>query len=195
MMVCTPRLISANSRSPEISSVERVVDQEELEHPLLVLLHLGCAGAHHHALGHVHGAGGLELGHLLHFDQAHPADGDRLHLGMRAEDGDVDSDLLGGIQDQRPLGDGDAHAVDLEGDLVGGDGHQATMTRSFRKGHACSLMCCSNSSRKYLMQLRGNQVEASPRGQNERPSMLLPISSSKSASPAFPSPSSIRVST
>src|SRR5207302_9923974 len=42
------------------------------------------------------------------------------------------------------------------------------------------------------MTLRGNQVEASPSGQKERPSMLYPMSRSRSTSVALASPASKR---
>src|SRR5207249_7190099 len=175
-------------------AVERMVDQEELEHALLVLVHLLGSGFDDHALGHVDGTGRLQLGHLLDLDQAHAADGDGRHLGMRAKDGDVDADLLGGVEDERPLGHGHRLTVDGERDLVGlHRGHYATASCTvFLKGQPFSEMCSWNSSRKCLMTLRGNQVEASPRGQKERPSMLYPMSSSRSTSPGFASPASKR---
>src|SRR5207248_2682440 len=175
-------------------AVERMVDQEELEHALLVFVHLLGGGLDHHAFGDVDGAGRLQLRHLLDFDQAHAADGDRRHLGMRAEDRDVDADLLGGVEDERPLGHGHRLTVDGERDLVGlHRGHQATAScTDFLKGQPFSEMCSWNSSRKNLITLRGNQVEASPRGQNERPSMLYPMSRSKSTSVALASPASKR---
>src|ERR1700736_553818 len=155
-------------------AVEWMVDQQELEHALLVLVDLLGGGLDRHALSHVDGAGRLQLRHLLDFDQAHAADGHRRHLRMRAEDWDVDADLLGGVEDQGALRYRHRLAVDGERDLVGlYRRHQATASTSdFLNGQPFSEMCSWNSSRKNLITLRGNQVEASPRGQNERPSML-----------------------
>src|SRR5207253_588119 len=175
-------------------AVQGVVDQEELEHAFLVFVHLVGGGLDHHAFSDVDGAGRLQLRHLLDLDQAHPADRDRRHLGMRAEDRDVDADRLGGVEDQGALRHRDRLAVDRERDLVGlHGGHYATASCTvFLKGQPFSEMCSWNSSRKCLMTLRGNQVEASPRGQKERPSMLYPMSSSRSTSPGFASPASKR---
>src|SRR5205823_8563131 len=83
-------------------------------------------------------------------------------------------------------------AVDGECDLFGlHRRHQATASwTDFLKGQPFSEMCSWNSSRKNLITLRGNQVEASPSGQKERPSMLYPMSSSRSMSPGLASPAS-----
>src|SRR6202023_3021942 len=85
-------------------------------------------------------------------------------------------------------------AVGGQCDLVGlHRGHYATSSWTvFLKGQPFSEMCSWNSSRKYLMTLRGNQVEASPSGQKDRPSMLYPMSSSRSMSPGLASPASKR---
>ena len=151
-----------------------MVDQQQPEHVFLVLADLLGGGLDHHAVGDIHRARWLQLRHLLDLDQAHPADRDRRHLRMRAEDRDVDADLLGGVEDERPLGHGHRLTVDGERDLVGlHRGHQATASwTDFLKGQPFSAMCSWNSLRKNLITLRGNQVEASPSGQNERPSML-----------------------
>src|SRR5205807_402626 len=85
-------------------------------------------------------------------------------------------------------------AVEGEVDLVGlHRRHYATASCAvFLKGQPFSETCSRNSSRKYLMTLRGNQVEASPSGQKERPSMLYPMSRSRSTSVALASPASKR---
>src|SRR5579864_2626279 len=155
-------------------AIEWMVDQQELQHAPLVLLRLLGPGPDDHAVRDVDRAGRLELRHLLHFHQAHPADGHRRHLRMRAEDRNVDARRLGGVQDQGALGDDHLLAIDRDGDGVGLNGsHYATASSTgFLKGQPFSEMCCWNSSRKYLITLRGNQVEASPSGQNDRPSML-----------------------
>src|SRR5439155_22987245 len=175
-------------------AVEGVVDEEKLEHPLLVLADLFCRRLDDHALGDVDGAGRLQLRHLLDFDQAHAADRHGRHLRVRAENRDVDVDRLGGVENQRSLGHGDGLPVDRQRDLVGlHRGHQATASCAvLLKGHPFCETCSRNSSRKNLMTLRGNQVEASPSGQKERPSMLYPMSRSRSTSVAFASPASKR---
>ena len=120
-----------------------MVDQQKLEDALLVLVDLLGGRLDHHAVGDVDGTGWLQLGHLLHLDEAHPADGDRRHFRMGAEDGDVDANLLGGVEDEGPLGHRHRLAVDSECDLVGLHRcHQATASCiDFLKGQPFSEMC------------------------------------------------------
>ena len=101
-------------------AVERVVEQDELEHRLLALGSAGRARVHLHAVAGGHRAGGLELGHALDLDQAHAAGADgRTEARLVAEDRDLDPGRRRGQHERRALGHGQLAAVDLERD--GGD--------------------------------------------------------------------------
>jgi hypothetical protein len=109
-------------------AVERVVDEQELEHALLRLHGGRGAGFHGHAIGALDHARGLEGGAPagVDVDDAHAAHADRPHPGVVAEPGDVDAVALGGIDHQLALGGGDSAAVDGDGDgrrRVGHVGH------------------------------------------------------------------------
>ncbi len=99
-------------------AVQRVVDQEEFQHPVLGLLDAGGGGVDHLAVGHAHearrGQGGPSGSHDL--DQAHAAHADWLHAGVVTEARDVHPG---------PFGRGDDHLalVGLDGAAVEGDGH------------------------------------------------------------------------
>ena len=93
-------------------AVERMVDQQELHHPLARLLDHRRVGADHHVVADRHGAGGDRLGRALHLDQAHAAiAGDRQPLVI-AEARDLDAGLLAGLQDGDPVLDLDLDSVD-----------------------------------------------------------------------------------
>ena len=105
-------------------AVERMVDEEELEHPVLRLLDLLRGGVDHHAVGHGHVAGRLQRGaaRARHLDQTHAAHAHRLHAGVVAEARDERPGLLGrGDQELAGRG-GDLPAVDGEGDRGAGVG-------------------------------------------------------------------------
>ena len=101
-------------------AVERVVEQDELEHRLLALGGRLRARVHLHAVARGHRAGGLQLRHALDLDEAHAAGADgRAEPGLVTEDRDLDARLGGGQHERRALGHGQLAAVDLERD--GGD--------------------------------------------------------------------------
>ena len=101
-------------------AVERVVDEQELHHPLARLLHHGRVGVDD--LGgavlvggkvvDAHGAGGDRLGAALHLDQAHAAvAGDRQALVV-AEARDLDAGLLAGLDQRDAVLDLHGRAID-----------------------------------------------------------------------------------
>ena len=82
-------------------AIERMIDQQELHHPLLRLDRLWRFGVNHHAVGRRHRAGGDRLWRFLDLDQTHPAvAGDREALVV-AEMRDLDPGVLAGLQDRR----------------------------------------------------------------------------------------------
>src|SRR5690606_8423840 len=198
-------------------AVERVVDEEELDHPVLRLVGdgRGVLGGHDHARGGLQRAGSLRLGHRAQvalpvrggdLDQALAAGTGRLEQRVVAEPRDLDADLLGRPDDQRALGDLDLDAVDRDGDellvhLGGGRRHRAptsenTAEASYGKSSRAGVWVpASNSERKYLMPLWIGTAEASPRAQKERPAMFADTSSSRSMSVGRPLPSSRRCMT
>jgi hypothetical protein len=98
-------------------AVERVVDEQELDHGLLRLLDAVGLRVDDHAVLHRGRAAGLQLGDALDLDQAHAAGADgRAELGLVAEDRDLDVAVLGGIDEHRVLGRADLDPVDREGD-------------------------------------------------------------------------------
>ena len=56
-------------------AIQRMIGQQELEHPLARLLHHFRIGVDHHAFGHRQRAADLQLRSLLHLHQAHAAGG------------------------------------------------------------------------------------------------------------------------
>ncbi len=118
-------------------AVERVVEQDELEHRLLSLGGRLRARVHLHAVAGGHRAGGLQLRHALDLDEAHAAGADgRAEPRLVTEDRDLDARLGGGQHERRALGHGQLPAVDLERDRgdVGGAhaGEAATSGRRLR---------------------------------------------------------------
>ena len=97
-------------------AVQRVVDEQELHHAALGAVHHlgGVLGLDDHARGDGLRARGLGLGHEAQFagfavghadlDEALAARGDGLQQRVVAETGDADARLLGGPDDQGPLG-------------------------------------------------------------------------------------------
>ena len=97
-------------------TVERVVGQQELQHPVLRLLDLLRGGVDHHPVGHRDEAGRLQRGAAgaVHLDQAHAAHAHRLHARVVAEARDVGPGPLGrGDQQLARLG---RHGAPVEGD-------------------------------------------------------------------------------
>ena len=115
-------------------AVERVVHEEELEHPLLRLLGDRRVGRHGHPVGALDHAGRLEGGAAagVDLDDAHAAHAHRLHPRVVAEARDVDAAALGGVDDQLALGGLDGLAVDGDADRGrrGGVGHEGSPTET-----------------------------------------------------------------
>ncbi len=102
-------------------AVERVVDEQELEHPVLGLLDRRGGGVDLLAVGHGDEARrrqGRSPG-AHHLDQAHAAHADRLHAGVVAEAGDVDAGPFRGRDDHLAFVGLDGAAVELDGHLLG----------------------------------------------------------------------------
>lgn len=101
-------------------AVQRVVDEQELHHPLLGLLRDGRGDLrlHDHAVGARDGAGRHRLALALDLDDALPASAGRVEERVVAEARDLDAQQLGGADDQGALGHADLDAVDRERDEV-----------------------------------------------------------------------------
>ena len=85
-------------------AVERMVDEQELDHRLLGVLHALGLRVHDHPVLDRCRASGLKLGYALDLDQAHAACADRVaELGLVAEDGDLDVAELGRVDQHRVL--------------------------------------------------------------------------------------------
>ena len=103
-------------------AVERVVDQEELEHRVLALAGAVGVRVHDHAVGDRRGAGGLQLGHALDLDQAHAAGADgRAQARLVAEHRHLDAGLGRRLDQRHALGHGHLAVVDGQRDGVGLD--------------------------------------------------------------------------
>src|SRR3989475_403657 len=190
-------------------AVERVVDQQELHHPVLGLLGGRRIGPHLHAVGDRGGAGGQRLGRFLDLDQAHAAVGGDRELAVIAEVRHVDAELVGRVHHRGALRHLDRPAVDLDFH------HQAASamwfarvvawrastrphlgsTTSLGTRHLLCSMWCTNSARKCLMKLFTGSAAASPSAQIVRPAMLSETSSSSARSSIRPKPFSMRCTT
>ena len=81
-------------------AVERVVDEQQLEHAVLGLARRVGLRVHDHAVGDDGGARDLQAAHALDLDQAHPAHADRLHALVVAEARDVGAVVLRDLDEQ-----------------------------------------------------------------------------------------------
>ena len=97
-------------------AVERVIDQEELEHAGARLDDLGRPRAHHHALGAHRRARRLQLRHLLDLDDADAAGAVDADAGVIAVIRDGDAVFDGRLQDGLAFFDRDRPAVYRERD-------------------------------------------------------------------------------
>ena len=95
-------------------AVQRVVDEQELEHALARLMHGRRVGPDHHVVGRRHRARRDGLGRLLHLDQAHPAVAGDVEARVVTEDGDLPPCGLAGLQHRRARRDLDLLSVDRE---------------------------------------------------------------------------------
>ena len=95
-------------------AIERVIDQQELHHPLLCLDRLGRVGENDHAVGCRHCARRDRLWRFLHLHETHPAiSGDREPL-MVAKVGNLDPRMFAGLQDRVAGRHLDVAAVDRQ---------------------------------------------------------------------------------
>ena len=98
-------------------AIERMVREQELDHVLARAMHLLGVGLDDHAFGRDQRAGGLQLGHLFHFDQAHAAGRLQRKAGVIAEGGDFDPLRLGRFDDERAGRRGDLPPVERKCDV------------------------------------------------------------------------------
>src|SRR5262249_26831008 len=107
-------------------AVQRMVDQQELDHSLLGGLDSLGGGVHHHPVLDRRRAASLQLGYALDFHQAHAAGADWVaELWLVTEDRNLDIAVLGGVDEHAVFRCADLATVDREGDhLRLGPGHQ-----------------------------------------------------------------------
>ena len=98
-------------------AVERVIDEQELEHAGPAFDRLGIVGAHDHALGHRRRARRLQLRHLLDLHEADAARRVDAETGVVTVVGNLDSGLDGGLEHGGALGDGDLATIDGQRDF------------------------------------------------------------------------------
>ena len=95
-----------------------VVVQQQFDDVTAGLADVGRVGLDLHALPHQLAAGGHVEAHLLDLDHAHAAGALQAQVGVVAEPGDADPELLAGLHDGRAFGDRKGRAVDGEGDFL-----------------------------------------------------------------------------
>ena len=100
-------------------AVQRVVDEQELDHRALGVVHALRLRVDDHAVADRRGAAGLQLRDALDLHQAHAARADGLaELGLVTEDGDLGVAVrVRGVDQDHPLGRVDLATVEGEGDL------------------------------------------------------------------------------
>ncbi len=99
-------------------AVERVVDEQELEHRLLRLARLVTHGRDDHAVAHAGRTRCLQLRHSLDLDEAHAARADgRPDARLVAEHGNLDADLSCGLDKAGASGDDNLATVDHQRDV------------------------------------------------------------------------------
>ena len=117
-------------------TVQRVINQKELQDTVLCLFDLGRDSIHDHAFRHRDGTGGLDLVHLLDFDQAHSACPRRTQPWMVTEVRNIRSSLECRRDNQCPLRHRDCPPVDAE--IYHLDGWQCRGVALCR----CDCRCC-----------------------------------------------------
>ena len=95
-------------------TVGAVLGQDQPQVGLARLPHPGGVGPDDHALQHLRVAGGDQAVHTLNLHHTHAAGGDLVDLFQKAQMGNGDAGLPGGIQDGRALWSGQRPVVDLE---------------------------------------------------------------------------------
>ena len=99
-------------------AVERVVQQQELDHGATRLPCFDAVGAHHHAVLHLLHAGRQRLRRARHVHQTHAALSRRAQSRVPAVARDDDADPLGRMQDRGALGYRDLGAIDRDVDQL-----------------------------------------------------------------------------
>ncbi len=102
-----------------------ILGQQEFEDVLAGLPDAFGRGPDDHALPDLVRAGEIELRQAFDLDEAHPAIALDLQTGVIAEMRDGDARLFGGLEDVRPLIDGDLDPVDGQADALRA-AHRAT---------------------------------------------------------------------
>ena len=168
-------------------TVERVVQQQELEVRALSVRDLLIARLRHHrhAGGDRHRARRGELRLALDPDVALTARPGGLEQRVVAEPRDLDAELLGGADDQRPRRNRHLLAVDRQGH-VGVGTQTATSSCSTRNGHRPSRTCSSNSSAKCFRLESITAAAPSASAQKARNMMCFPMSRITGRSSSWP---------
>ena len=105
LQLTLPRLVADRT-------VERVIDQQELQDGLPCIERFVAKHLHHLTLGHFGRAGDLQLRSAFDFHQTHAAHARDGQAGMVAIMRDQHPGLLGRLNHQRPLGNGDLDPLD-----------------------------------------------------------------------------------
>ena len=95
-------------------TVKRVIDEQELHHPLLRIDGLGRAGEHPHAGGHRRRTGRQRLVGLFHLHETHAAVGRNRQFLVIAEVRDVDVGPVGRVHHGGAIGHRHRLSVDLD---------------------------------------------------------------------------------
>jgi len=101
-----------------LRTVERMIDQEELEHPRARLDHVGGLRVHHHAIGAGCRARRLQLRHLLDLDDADAARAVDAEAGVIAIVGKLDAVLESRLKDCLAFFDRQFAAVNRDLDRI-----------------------------------------------------------------------------
>ena len=98
-------------------AIERVIDQQELEHALAAFDGLGVLRVHHHAFSHRRRARRLQLAHLFDLHQADATRGVDAETGVVAVIRDLDAGFNGGLEDRGALRHGQLAAINGQRDV------------------------------------------------------------------------------
>src|SRR4051794_7792626 len=191
-------------------AVERVVDEEELDHRALRVLDLLGARVDDHPLAHRGRAGGLQFRDPLDLDQAHAAGADRVaEFRFVTEVGDLDVTLASGVVEHLALDRRHLASVDRDRHLASGRGHAwapivcvcapsvsgAPWTTAWgsRTSSGFSITASNSSRNLRTIAPTGIAIE-SPRTQRQWPMMFCWTEETMSRSSGVASPRTIRSS-
>src|SRR5258705_530962 len=180
------------ARSIADGAVERLVDEQHLEHAFARLERLVRVHLHYLPLGNGGRAGRRQLGRLLDLDEAHAAHADDGESRVIAVVRDQDAGRLRRFEDVRSRGHGDLPSLHGERD-------RGRRCRRWRR-HATAgtgsivrrLIRASKSARNLLMPDTTGVAQESLRTQIVLPVMLSAMLSSVSRSSVLPSPAAMR---